>query len=89
MAGAVVLSARQIPHLSSLTMCFWLRFLKFVDTNGWRMVRYYVRGSWVQELYLMWISKEADRMELVVGQTTRTGEIYSIKDRYETGASVT
>ena len=48
------------------------------------MAYYFVRGSRPQNLQLLWI-KEADKMTLLVSQSTWNGQSHLVEDRYETG----
>ena len=76
-----MISLRQIPHLSSLTMCLWLRFLEKKGEDLWFMAEYRVPGSRNQHLRLMWV-KYYDHMELLVNQLAWTGASHFVTERY-------
>ena len=68
------LSVRQIPHLPSLTMCTWLRFLDFKTDFAWRMMEYEVKGTRSQRLVLYWVQGGQNRLELLIHQEYWTGQ---------------
>ena len=73
---------RQIPHLPSLTMCTWLRFLDFNTDVAWRMVDYVVSGTRSQVFSLFW-KGDHNRPELHISQGHWTGEKWTAPDRWE------
>lgn len=51
------ISIRQIPKLSSITMCFWPRFPAATPIDNksyYRMIYYYVSGNRYQEFAINW-----------------------------------
>ena len=75
------LSVRQIPHLPSLTVCLWLRFLDFKTNLAWRIMAYEVQGTRTQSLQMLWVKGGENRLELLIHQSYWTGQSYAVLDR--------
>lgn len=76
-------SVRQIPHLPSLTICVWNRFLSLFSALSWSLVSYRkTTGSKSQYFGLAWHTHTGNQMSLVVTQKTFSTESTTSKERY-------